>query len=195
MKKTALTVAFALTLLFTMAFPLSALADPPPISESDFTFKVGKASIDLLKMNMTDIAKKTRRSIVRKKPIHEDDYLTRVIKTSTTYFYGSEYMGTYCFIVDFTKKGVTSRGIRIGSPEKSVIEAYPIAEKYEADAFDDHRYYACYAQAPNDELSEYDEAHMNEFRPLYYYALWFKVSSKTQKVVAISIGQRWIEDP
>ena len=163
-------------------FATTALAaSAPKISKDDFMMKIGRTKIDLLTDGIASIVKAS----VNKKLIQEDfgyDETEFVLSAKEAEFH-IPIDGDYCSCVDLLKKGVTSRGIRIGSKESALLKAYPEPdEKNATGKFTDY----CFRMrgAPK-ELSAAVKKNLNNVRPDYFYDLYFTVNDRTKKVVRI----------
>lgn len=188
MKKLA---ALTLTLMLAAAVTLFAApahaASGTPIGFDDFTFKLEKGEVNILTKNYDAILRASGKKFTKLKRTHDEDY-GYALKTKTVTFYA--YDGAddiFCYSLTYTKKGVTPRGIKIGSTEAQLLAAYPAPES--SDEWEGSIYYRFGMPGRPSELTESDMQHIDDLRPGYFYVIIFEVNAKTRKVKDIGIMQ------
>lgn len=178
-----------LALVLTSQLIPTALAAPASIGKSDFVIRIGKTDFDMLTHDV-DVAilssgNKLKKTTVRAEGVSWIEY---VLKAKEAAFYLPESRD-YCERAALTKSGVTARGIKIGSTESALLEAYPETD----DVWTDGKKTIYGYQAPNApaDLSESVAAKLADKRPDYFYKLLFTVSNKTKKITGIVISAQY----
>ena len=180
--KKVISAIIAFTLVMALACT-NALA-VAPLGMDDFTVKLGKTSIDFLTNDLDSMLKATGRKLQKKvfypEGVYTEEYWIKA-KEATLYFEPYTY---FPYGASLTKKGVTARGIKIGSKESALLAAYP--EPYYCDIDGKYTYYSFRVPNTPDRLTASDEVNLDKVRPVYYYELLVGVNNKTGKVSGIS---------
>ena len=176
------------SILYTAWYDVAAPA-PAPIGFDDFTLKLEKGSANILTENFDAILRASGKKFTKLKQKYDGDY-GAVLKTKNYSFYiFTNGEDVFPDSVDYTKSGVTPRGIKIGSTETELVQSYPkplMREEFLGDI-----YYAYGVPMPRNGLTTSDIKHLDDMRPIYYYNICFIVSMKTGKVTDIAIMQMW----
>lgn len=192
-------IAILLVFLLTLGFASNALADPKALDEfmcecyqaapldwNDFWIKVGKTDINLLTYDVQAIVDASGQRL-KEQTSHAEgvEWTDYVIKAREATFYITP--GTdYCWFTALTKKGVTARGIKLGSTEKALLEAYPAPAEKDVEGKFTH--YMFRVDGRPGELTPSDAENINKLRPGYFYEIYARVNTRTKKVVAIFIS-------
>ena len=189
MKRKLLIILAASLLILSFSLPALAAA-PKKISKTDFVIKIGKKNINLLKQGVKEICAASGKK-VEERPTDDEEgeytyYTAKVNEGSFT--------GVNAYHVDaatLSEKGVTARGIKIGSTEAEVFRAYPVKKvdwDYDCNSC---TFYEAAAKAPSGGLTTKDSKNIAKVRPVYYYSISFGINNTTKKVEHVLIDQKW----
>lgn len=195
-------IAILLVLLLMLGYAASALGDPKALDEylddqaaqlgaNDFVVRTGKTDIDLLTDNAPAILKASGKKPIKfvlQGPGEANIEYTINAREATFYIPNG---GDYADTVNLTKKGITARGVRIGSKESAFLDAYPTP--YDSWTEDKSICYCFRVQDAPNALTKTEMANINEVRPAYFYELIVRVNAKTKKVTAILFSQWYID--
>lgn len=179
MKRIIPVIVFALVIMLAGTTALAA----SPLGKDDFEIKLGKTSINLLTNDTDSMLKATGKKLQKKITYPENVYTEEywlIAKEATLYFDPYTY---YPYGASLTKKGVTARGIKIGSKESALLAAYP--EPYYVEIEGKYAYYSFRIPNTPEHLTESDEANLDKVRPEYYYEIFITINNKTNKVTGI----------
>lgn len=188
-KKHALSLflAFLLSVVsFASALSVQA-ASKKAIAESDFKIAIGKKTVNLLTDDPIDVQKKLGGKFVGK--LNEFEGSSAKLSTTQAVFQTwTDDLEEAGFItnVSLTKKGQTSRGIKLGSTKKALLAAYPAP--LQTDNYDKSTtYYTFGIKTPDNigDLNFESGFKLKGKRPLYIYVLRVGVSNKTNRVNSI----------
>ena len=159
----------------------------PAIGPDDFVIRVGETDFDLCRHDIDVAIWSSGEELEYHKDDTREGYDYRV-NTEEAVFLIPDRDTMFACGARLTEKGVTARGIRIGSELDELLVAYPETD----DVWDDGSVTIYTYQAPNapESLPADVAVSLNDERPDYFYKIIIMVQNTTQKVESIYFT-RW----